>query len=62
MTKQEQTDWNREQLRKGLAAAYAAMLDFKRYKKTPVIVSRDGQVVEVHPDKMPPAAQPEGGK
>ena len=54
MTNQEQANWTRKQVRKGLIAAYAAMLDFKRYKKTPVIVSRNGQILAVHPDDMPP--------
>jgi hypothetical protein len=31
------------------------MLAFKRYKKTPVIISRNGQVLAVSPDDMPPA-------
>jgi hypothetical protein len=59
MTEQEKNDWIDRQLQVGLTAAYAAMLEFKRYKKTPVIVSRNGQIEEVHPDKMPPAVQPE---
>jgi hypothetical protein len=33
------------------------MLAFKRYKQTPVVIVRDGQVVEVSPDGLPPAAQ-----
>ncbi|SMB97149.1 hypothetical protein SAMN00120144_0304 [Hymenobacter roseosalivarius DSM 11622] len=57
MTDQEKSDWVDRQLQAGLVAAYAAMLNFKRYKKTPVIVSRNGQILEVHPDKMPPATQ-----
>ena len=35
--------------------AYEAMLAFKRYKKTPVIISRNGQVFAVSPDDMRPA-------
>jgi hypothetical protein len=53
MTKQEQHEWNSQQLRKGLIAAYTAMLAFKRYKQTPVIISRDGEILEMHPDDMP---------
>jgi hypothetical protein len=53
MTKQEQHEWNSQQLRKGLIAAYTAMLAFKRYKQTPVIISRDGEILAVHPDDMP---------
>lgn len=59
MTNQEQNEWIDRQLQAGLIAAYAAMLDFKRYKKTLVIVSRNGQILAVHPDDMPPVPQAE---
>ena len=55
MTKQEQIEHTHQQVRKGLVLAYEAMLAFKRYKKTPVIISRNGQVLAVSPDDMPPA-------
>lgn len=57
MTKQAQIEHVREQLRKGLLVASENMLAFKRYKQTPVVIVRDGQVVEVSPDALPPAAQ-----
>ncbi|GAA4375706.1 hypothetical protein [Hymenobacter koreensis] len=55
MTNEEQAAHISRQLEKGLVAAYEAMLAFKRYKKTPVIISRNGQVLAVSPDEMPPA-------
>ena len=34
-------------VRVGLAAAYKAMLAFKAYKNSPVIIARDGQILAV---------------
>jgi len=48
-------------VQQGLAEAYRAMLAFKKYKQSPVIVSRNGQIVAVPPEDMPPAVR-EGGK
>ncbi len=41
-----------DQIIKGLEEAYRKMVLFKRQHKTPVIVSKDGKVVEVDPDKI----------
>lgn len=57
MTKQAHIEHVREQLRKGLLIASENMLAFKRYKQTPVVIVRDGQVVEVAPDELPVADQ-----
>jgi hypothetical protein len=53
MTKQEQATHISQQLEAGLDAAYEAMLAFKRYKQTPVVIVRDGKVVYVTPEDMP---------
>ncbi|MGY3088927.1 sulfur carrier protein ThiS [Hymenobacter sp. UYAg731] len=42
-----------QQVQNGLVAAYNAMLAFKKYKQSPVIVSRDGKIVAVAPEDMP---------
>ena len=42
-----------QQVQLGLVATYNAMLAFKKYKQSPVIVSRDGKVVAVAPEDMP---------
>jgi len=34
---------------KGLDMAYERMLEFKRYKKSKVVIMRDGQIVEIEP-------------
>ena len=54
MFKKEHAAAINEKLQIGLAAAYKAMLAFKHYKQSPVIISRDGQVVAVPAADMPP--------
>ena len=44
-----------QQVQLGLVATYNAMLAFKKYKQSPVIISRNGQILAVPPEEMPPA-------
>lgn len=55
MSDQERAAELQEKLRIGLDRAYANMLAFKKYKNSPVIISRDGKIVAVPADEMPPA-------
>ncbi len=57
MNKLEQIPYISEQLQAALDISYENMLAFKRYKQTPVVIVRDGQVVEVSPDALPSATQ-----
>lgn len=57
MDKQERNAQLSKQVEKGLAAAYANMLAFKKYKNSPVIISRDGQILAVRAEDMPPPAK-----
>ncbi len=43
---------NSEKIILGLEKAYKKLVEFKKYKKTPIIVSKDGKVVELNPDKI----------
>jgi len=43
---------NSEKIIEGLERAYIKLIEFKKYKKTPIIVSKDGKVVEINPDKI----------
>ncbi|QJX45865.1 hypothetical protein HMJ29_02495 [Hymenobacter taeanensis] len=52
MSKLDQAPYTSEQLQTALDNAYDNMLAFKRYKQTPVVIVRDGQVVEVSPDEV----------
>ena len=55
MTKQEQQAQFSQQVRRGLVDAYNAMLAFKKYKQSPVIIARDSCIVAVPPEDMSPA-------
>ena len=57
MSKKEQAAHISQQLQIGLAATYNAMLAFKKYKQSPVIICRDGKIVAVPPEEMPPASK-----
>lgn len=57
MDKQERNAQLSKQVEKGLAAAYANMLAFKKYKNSPVIISRDGQILAVRAEDMAPPAK-----
>jgi hypothetical protein len=48
MTTEEKIE-QREKLKIGFAIAYERMLEFKRYKKSKVVVFRDGKIVEIEP-------------
>ncbi len=37
----------------GLEKAYEKLVAFKRYKNSPLIVSRDGKIVEIPPEDIP---------
>ena len=48
---------NRDKIIKGLELAYQRLVEYKKYKKTPLIVSRKGKVVEIAPEKILPAIE-----
>ncbi len=39
-------------LTEGLEKAYIKMLELKKQKNTPVVMSKDGEVVEVYPNNI----------
>ncbi len=43
---------NSDKIIEGLERAYIKLIEFKKYKKTPIIISRDGKVVEINPDQI----------
>lgn len=36
----------------GLELSYKRLIKFKKYKNTPIIVCRDGKVVEIQPEQI----------
>ena len=41
----------------GLELAYEKMVEFKRYKKTPLVISRNGVIIEIPPEEIPPTTK-----
>lgn len=39
---------------RGLEEAYKKLVEFKKQKNSPLVVSRNGKVVEIPPDKINP--------
>ena len=37
---------------KGLKIAHTKMIEFKKFKKTPIVISQNGKVIEVTPEEM----------
>ena len=47
----------RELIREGLVKTYERLVEYKRYKNSPLIISKDGKIIELDPweaDKHPP--------
>lgn len=41
----------------GLELAYEKMVEFKRYKKTPLVISKNGVIIEIPPEEIPPTTK-----
>jgi hypothetical protein len=41
---------NIEKIKEGLESAYKKLIEYKKYTKTPLIVSRRGKIVEIPPE------------
>jgi len=41
-----------DKVTKGLEEAYKRMVKFKRYKSSPIVISKDGKVVRVNADEI----------
>lgn len=57
MASKEDLNKLEEQVRLGLERAYAKMVEFKKQKNTPLVVSQDGQVVHIPADQIPPTTK-----
>ncbi len=57
---QEETAQFNKQASIGLMAAYKAMLAFKQYKQSPVVISHNRQILHVPASEMPPAPAGDG--
>jgi hypothetical protein len=43
---------NVEKIKEGLEKAYRKLIEFKKYKKTPIIISKEGKIIEVNPNNI----------
>ncbi len=43
---------NTDKIIEGLEKAYKKLVEFKKYKKTPIIVSKDGKIVELNAEQI----------
>ncbi len=50
----EQLQELEDKIAKGLEEAYRKMVEFKKHKKSQVIFSKNGEVIEVKPEKISP--------
>jgi hypothetical protein len=41
----------------GLEKAYKKLVEFKRYKNSPLVVAKDGVIIEIQPDEIPPTTK-----
>lgn len=41
----------------GLERSYRALVEFKRYKKSPLVVEKNGEIIEIAPEDIPLTAQ-----
>jgi len=46
---------NRDKIIQGLEKAFQKLIEFKKYKKSPLITSKNGKIIEIDPDKIQPA-------
>jgi len=42
---------------KGLKGAYKKMVEFKKYKGTPIVISRNGKIIEIQPEDILPTTK-----
>jgi len=54
MENKNQIDEKTIKILRGLEKSYQKLVEFKKYKKSPLIVSKDGVIVEIQPEKILP--------
>lgn len=46
-----------QRILQGLEKSYQKLVEFKRYKKSPLIVAKDGVIMEIEPEKILPTTR-----
>ncbi|MFN2261225.1 MAG: hypothetical protein ABR595_04085 [Psychroflexus sp.] len=54
MDKNAELKEKRKKIVAGLEKTYQKLVEFKRYKKSPLIIAKNGEVLEIAPEKILP--------
>ncbi len=54
MDKSKKLKEQREKIVKGLELTYKKLIEFKKNKNSPLIISKNGEVIELDPEKAQP--------
>lgn len=54
MENKENLKEQRDKIIKGLEEAYKKLVEFKKQKKSPLVVSKNGKILEIDPDEILP--------
>lgn len=54
MDTEEQLKEERNKIVKGLEEAYRKLIEFKKARNSPLVVERNGKIVEIDPNDVPP--------
>lgn len=54
MDKRAELKEKRKKIVEGLEKTYRKLVEFKRYKKSPLIITKNGKVIEIAPEKILP--------
>lgn len=54
MDNKNQVDEKTQKILCGLEKSYQKLVEFKKYKKSPLIVSKNGVIMEIQPEKIRP--------
>ena len=52
MDKTTELKEKRKKIVAGLEQSYQKLVEFKRYKKSPLIVAKNGEIIEIAPEKI----------
>ncbi|EIJ37315.1 hypothetical protein [Galbibacter orientalis] len=54
MDKKSELKEDRKKIIAGLEKAYQKLVEFKRYKKSPLIIAKNGEIQEIAPENIQP--------
>ncbi|MGB7393774.1 MAG: hypothetical protein WA913_05215 [Pricia sp.] len=53
MGSKHKIDEQTQKLLTGLERSYQKLVEFKKYKKSPLVIEKDGVILEIQPDEIP---------